>query len=359
MSRLSDERSSQQPTEHEVIAPSQNSPAYVVGIGASAGGLESLEKLFGYMPDDSGMAFIVIQHLSPDFKSMMPELLARTTQLKIVIADDGLPLQANVIYLMPARNDMIIADGRLHLLEKDSSQGIVLPIDRFLESLAREYGQRAIALILSGSGTDGSRGIVEVARRGGLVLCESLESAKFDGMPTSAQATGLVAATVAPEEVGKLLLAYRDSSEHELRRKLSSLQSPSVLTGVEAIHQLFRESYEIDFAAYKDSTVLRRIQRRMNIVQCDSVDEYVSRLRSDSGELHALYSDLLIGVTQFFRDTGVFKSLTTKILPNSFPAAIAMLGCECGWLDARRGKKPTPSLLRSVRPCGGLDATCR
>jgi len=167
---------------------SRTKPTRVVGIGASAGGLESLEKLFRNMPTNTGMAFVVIQHLSPDFKSMMNELLARDTSMRIVVADDNMPVRGNVIYLMPPKKEMIIADGCLHLSDKDPARGLALPIDRFLKSLAYEYGELAIAIILSGSGTDGSRGVEEISQRGGLVISESLDTAKFDGMPSSAQA---------------------------------------------------------------------------------------------------------------------------------------------------------------------------
>lgn len=160
-------------------------PSHVVGIGASAGGLESLEKLFRNLPADTGMAFVVLQHLSPDFKSMMLELLGRDTSMAIHRAEDGMPVEADSIYLLPPKKEMIIHDGRLRLTDKDRSQGLALPINLFLESLARECGSQAIAIILSGSGSDGSSGVIEIAQRGGFVISESPKTAKFDGMPAS------------------------------------------------------------------------------------------------------------------------------------------------------------------------------
>lgn len=290
-------------------------PTYVVGVGASAGGLESLERMFRHVSLDTGMAFVVVQHLSPDFKSMMSELLARSTSMRIQIAEDGLQVESNTLYLMPPKNEMLIADGRLHLLEKDTTRGVALPIDRFFESLAREYGERAIAIVLSGSGTDGTRGIAEISRCGGLVLSESLATAKFDGMPSSAQATGLVDVTVAPEEIGQLLLGYANDSDHILRTKASHGDQATSLVGIEAIYQLFRSAYDIDFASYKDSTVLRRIHRRLTMKQCESVDQYVAILKAEPAELQSLYGDLLIGVTQFFRDPRVFEQLIKEVLP--------------------------------------------
>lgn len=187
---------------------SRASPSFVVGIGASAGGLESLEKLFQNLPADTGMAFVIIQHLSPDFKSMMYELLARDTKMDIHRAEDGMQLEANNVYLLPPKKEIIIAGGELHLIDKDLSKGLTLPIDRFFESLARECGPRGIAIILSGSGSDGSRGIRDLSQAGALVICESETTAKFDGMPLSAQATGLVDMVLSPQEMGKALIQH-------------------------------------------------------------------------------------------------------------------------------------------------------
>ncbi len=183
-------------------------PSFVVGIGASAGGLESLERFFQNMPEDTGLAFVVVQHLSPDFKSMMNELLARDTKMPIVRIEDGMSLVANHIYLLPPKKELVIESGMLHLLDKDPLKGLTLPIDRFFESLGHAFGPRAIGIILSGSGSDGSRGVRELAKAGGLVLCESEETAKFDGMPLSAQATGLVNLVLPPEKMGPVLASY-------------------------------------------------------------------------------------------------------------------------------------------------------
>lgn len=302
------------PTAKSVVE--RRSPKYVVGIGASAGGLESLEQLFQNMPTSSGMAFIVIQHLSPDFKSMMSELLARDTSMRIVVVEDGVRIDENVIYLMPPKKEMILADGCLHLSDRDYSRGLTLPIDHFLESLAREMGDASIAVILSGSGTDGTRGIAEVSRLGGLVISESLDTAKFDGMPSSAQATNLVDLVLPPADIGDLLLTYAQDPS-ALPRGLSQRRGDDdSLRGIDAIMQLFRSVYDIDFSSYKDSTVMRRIRRRIDMSDVETFDQYADVLRTDSEELHLLYGDLLIGVTQFFRDPEVFGILTNEVLPN-------------------------------------------
>ncbi len=297
---------------------SRASPSFVVGIGASAGGLESLEKLFQNLPADTGMAFVIIQHLSPDFKSMMYELLARDTKMDIHRAEDGMHLEANNIYLLPPKKEIIIAGGELHLIDKDLSKGLTLPIDRFFESLARECGPRGIAIILSGSGSDGSRGIRDLSQAGALVICESETTAKFDGMPLSAQATGLVDMVLSPQEMGKALIQHaanpldaKKSGDLAYRTEQDRLG----LRGADAIYELFRHEYDLDFSVYKEATVQRRISRRVAMSETPNIDSYAERLRNDKSELNSLYQDLLIGVTQFFRDEEPFQYLQETVLP--------------------------------------------
>lgn len=313
------------------------SPKYVVGIGASAGGLESLEQLFLNMPTNSGMAFVVIQHLSPDFKSMMNELLARDTSMRIVVVEDGVRVEANAIYLMPPKKEMIIADGCLHLSDKDLSRGLALPIDHFLESLAREMAEASIAIILSGSGTDGTRGIEEISKCGGLIISESLDTAKFDGMPSSAQATGLVDLVLPPAEIGNVLQQYIEQPESLPRGKPQRRANDSSLRGIDAIMQLFRDVYDIDFSSYKDSTIMRRIRRRVDMSAVETFDQYADLLVENPEELHSLYGDLLIGVTQFFRDPDVFDLLTSEVMPAVIqqckldnPIRVWIAGCATG-----------------------------
>jgi two-component system CheB/CheR fusion protein len=291
-------------------------PNHVVGIGASAGGLESLEKLFRNLPADTGMAFVVLQHLSPDFKSMMLELLGRDTTMTIHRAEDGMMVEADSIYLLPPKKEMIIADGRLKVTDKDRSKGLALPIDMFLESLARECGSQAIAIILSGSGSDGSRGVLEIASQGGFVISESPKTAKFDGMPASAQASGVVDKILVPEEIGQLLvqIATRPGLTRKERIVQEEIRQDS-LQGMDSIYQLFRRHHDIDFSVYKDTTVLRRINRRVTMVGAASIDEYARKLHDEPHELDSLYGDLLIGVTQFFRDAETYALLCQTIFP--------------------------------------------
>lgn len=316
----------------------ERNPRFVVGLGASAGGLESLEKLFQNLAPDTGMAFVVLQHLSPDFKSMMYELLGRDTAMEIHRAEDGMKVQANAVYLLPPRKEMTIENGRLRVAEREPTKGLSLPIDLFLESLARDVGSQAIAVILSGSGSDGSRGIVEVARYGGFVVSESLKTAKFDGMPASAAQTGVVDEVLPPEEIGALLLRIATEPRVTRTARIAAVASRQHrLEGMESIYHRFRETYDIDFEVYKDTTVHRRVHRRMALLGIDSVDRYADRLGDDADELEALYCDLLIGVTQFFRDPDTFDLLSKTVFPDlvhnrdeNHPLRVWVAGCATG-----------------------------
>jgi two-component system CheB/CheR fusion protein len=188
-------------------------PSFVVGIGASAGGLEALEQLFEKMPARTGMAFIVVQHLSPDFKSLTDVLLARRTRIPIHGVENGMEVRPDAIYLIPPKMDMIIANGRLLLTDKDPTQLMTMPIDHFFRSLAQEAGDRSVGIILSGTGSDGSRGIREIHDAGGIVIGQKPETAQFDGMPNSAEKTGIVDAFLAPDEMPEALLRFARGRE--------------------------------------------------------------------------------------------------------------------------------------------------
>jgi two-component system CheB/CheR fusion protein len=308
----------------------------IVGIGASAGGLEALERLFRHMPLDSGMAFVVVQHLSPDFKSHMHELLARETTIPIRNVENGTLVEPNSIYLMPARKEMILSQGRLLLTDKAPERGLAHPIDQFLRSLAADAGPRAIAVILSGTGSDGSRGIRDVHQRGGLVICQSEESAKFDGMPLNAQETGVVDLVLPPELISDALVRYvRESLTPE--SLATQVLSPVESEGLELIVQVLREGFGIDFSQYKAATIGRRVQRRMGLRNLDDLDVYAELVRKDTDELNSLYRDLLIGVTRFFRDPEAFESLEREIIPEILartppdePVRVWCAGCATG-----------------------------
>jgi two-component system CheB/CheR fusion protein len=297
--------------------PEESSPAvadgavapFIVGIGASAGGLEALERLFEAMPTDTGMAFVVVQHLSPDFKSLTDDILARRTRLPIRVVEDGIPVRPDTIFLIPPRKDMIATGGRLLLTDKDPGQVVALPIDRFLRSLASEAGDRGVAVILSGTGSDGSRGIREVHEAGGLVVVQEPGTAKFDGMPRSAIDTGAVDLVLAPEAIPDALMRH---ARHPRAVPATPVPMP---VGVDAVFRLLRDAHGIDFSYYKPDTVARRLERRLSLCKSTSVEEYARRLAEDPAELNLLYKDLLIGVTRFFRDEEAFARLAADVLP--------------------------------------------
>src|SRR5687767_14267929 len=332
------EKTTDQPNASEWTAEGPETvlpPRFVVGIGASAGGLDPLVRFFENLPNDTGMAFVIVQHLSPDFKSLMDELLARHTPLPIHLVEDGMPVEADHIYLIPAKKEMIVSGGRLLLSERGRQQELTLPIDVFFRSLAQDYGSKAVAIVLSGGGSDGSRGISHVHETGGLVLVQDLDSAQFDGMPKAAIETGVVDHTLRPEDMPRMLLERAESS---LADPPDTIDRPSPPPqGLDALYDVLETEFGLDFNHYKPSTVTRRIERRLGLAQAQNVDEYLTRLRSERDELDALYRDLLIGVTRFFRDPDAFALLEQRILPElltreprNAPLRLWVAGCATG-----------------------------
>ncbi len=291
-------------------------PLLVVGIGASAGGLEALERFFDSLPAKTGMAFVVVQHLSPDFKSLMDELLARHTAMPIHLAENEMPVQADHVYLIPPRMEMIISGARLLLSERGPHPELNLPIDVFFRSLARDCGERAVGIVLSGGGSDGSRGIRDIREAGGLVLVQDTETAQFDGMPKTAREAGVAHWVLAPQDMPHVLVEHGQRDQHDQRSRRDRGRHPGrERGGIEAVYQMLEDRFGIDFTHYKPSTITRRIERRLALAQSPHVDEYVKRLRKDSEELDVLYRDLLIGVTHFFRDEEAFRLLEADVLP--------------------------------------------
>ena len=278
-----------------------------------------MEQLFEKMPANSGLAFVVIQHLSPDFRSLMDELLARRTSIPIRRVEDGMAVEPDTIYLMPPKKEMIISGGKLLLTDKDPGQGLTLPIDHFFRSLAQDAGEAAIGIILSGTGSDGSRGIRAIHDAGGLVLVQSIETAKFDGMPKSAVETGVADFVLPVQDMPATLMRYISHPSAEGVHR--SPEDAAVReTAMERIHRLLRDRYGIDFSYYKPNTVARRTERRLMLNQSLDLDDYVKRLEEDAEELNLLYRDLLIGVTRFFRDREAFERLEKDVLPEALAA---------------------------------------
>ncbi len=324
----------------------------IVGIGASAGGLESLEKLFRALPARTGAAFVVIQHLSPDFKSLMDELLSRFTDLTIHRAAAGVKAEADHVYLLQPGKELEIKEGAFELFDRDPHAGLALPIDRFLSSLALDSGQRAAAVILSGSGSDGSRGVKRLHAAGGLVLVEDPDTARFDGMPRAAIAAGVADHVATAEELASILLEFASDGQAVRGGPESALLADVFIQ--------LRGVLGIDFAQYKLPTVVRRIRRRVSLRQLPSLEAYVELLRTDERELSALGHDLLIGVTRFFRDPAVWESLELRVIPRLAEESTSesglrawVAGCATGeeaysvamlLLDAVAGKSPAISV---------------
>jgi two-component system CheB/CheR fusion protein len=293
-------------------------PFFVAGLGASAGGLEALGSFFKAMPADSGMAFVVIQHLAPDHKSMMRDLLSRKTRMPVSQAEDGEKLDPNHVYLIPPKKCLRIFHGKLLLTDWDSKKGLNLPVDAFFSSLAEDQGTRAIAIALSGTGSDGTRGVRAIKEAGGLVLIQDERSAKFSGMPHSAIATGLADYVLPVSEMPAELLKF---IHHPLiaRPKRAALRPAE--TAMQKITSLIRTQTGIDFSVYKQSTVVRRLERRMGISKIETAEQYFEYLQQAPEEVTAFTNDLLISVTRFFRDRGAFQCLREEIIPAIFARA--------------------------------------
>ena len=304
------------PQTTKVAAASTEFDGYVVCIGASAGGLDALEKFFKNCPGDTGAAFVVIQHLSPDHKSMMNNLLARHTAMPVIMVEDEMAIEGNRLYLIPAGSIMHVTAGRLHLTPKNP-RGLTLPIDIFFNSLANVYGKRAVGIILSGTGTDGTRGAMAINAAGGMLMVQAPESASFDGMPRSAISIGVVDAILPPEELPARLLAHIRNLPYPAADVEARVIPYARMSGDEvfaAIMQILHQVGGIDFSDYKPTTVMRRIERRQQVRHAPELYEYLDLLENDRGEIITLRRELLISVTSFFRDPETFALLSEKVI---------------------------------------------
>jgi two-component system, chemotaxis family, CheB/CheR fusion protein len=307
----------------------------IVGIGASAGGLAAFEAFFSGMPVDTepGMAFVLVQHLAPDHHSILTDLIRRYTRMQVFEVTDGIVLQPNCAYIIPPNRDMALLNGTLHLLEPGSPRGQRLPIDFFFRSLAQDQHEQAICIILSGTGSDGTLGLRAVKGEGGLVMVQSPESTEYDGMPRSAITTGLVDVALPPAEMPAYLISY--AAHAALRNNCP--QAPQLPTTEDALKKIFvllRIQTGHDFSQYKQNTIRRRLERQMAVQQITDLNTYVRFLQQTPAEVEALFRDLLIGVTNFFRDPDAFTMLETKVIPQLFTnkpdgATIRVWICGC------------------------------
>ena len=300
------------PTYKKVQETLKSDDFYIVGIGASAGGLEALELFFGNMPAMSNMAFVVIQHLDPTHVGIMPELLQRITTMKVLQATDRQKVKPNCVYVIPPNKSLSILNGALYLFDPLEIRGLRLPIDTFFRSLAEDQKEKSIGIILSGMGSDGSLGIKAIREKNGLILVQEPESAKFDGMPVSAT-QAVVADIIAPaEKLPAKLIDYLKFNPEQ-----SALQETETknISNLEKIFILLRNQTGHDFSFYKKNTMFRRIERRKGVHQIDKISNYVHYLQENPAEIDIIFNELLIGVTSFFRDIALWEKLKERILP--------------------------------------------
>ena len=297
--------------------PSRKFP--IVAIGASAGGLEALAQFLGHVPVGCGMAFVIIQHLDPDHKGMMPELLQRTTLMPVVQAKNRIKVRPDCVYVIPPNADLSILHDSLYLLEPIAPRGLRLPIDFFFRALADDRQEQAIGVILSGMGSDGTLGVRAIKERGGLVLAQDPASAKFDSMPKSIIDAGLAEIIAAAEKLPQRIIDTLHLQQ-PAKMAVSDVESGDQKSAFDKICILLRERTGHDFSFYKKTTVYRRIERRMAIHQLDRISEYVHHLRENPQELDLLFKELLIGVTNFFRDPATWAYLQEKTLPDLLAA---------------------------------------
>ena len=288
----------------------------IIGIGASAGGLEAFELFFKTIPADSGMAFVLIPHLDPGHESMLSDILQRNTTMPVHEAQDQIRVEANHVYIIPPNKDMAIFHGTLNLSVPEKARGLRLPIDSFFRSLAEDQGERAICVILSGSGSDGTLGLRAIHGAGGASFVQEPTTAKYDGMPTSAIQSGLATYVLPVDKIPAQLITYvKTLADTGLP---PPHPAPAVLSGMRSILMILRTKTGNDFSLYKQSTIRRRIERRMGMHNLSNMDAYARYLRENPAEVQILFKELLINVTSFFRDPEAYASLTKEVLPRQF-----------------------------------------
>src|SRR5579859_5581716 len=314
----------------------------IVGVGASAGGLEAFTHMFRQLPVVTGMAYVVIQHLDPMRVSLLPSLLARITSMPVHEGQDGMVIEPNHVYVIPSHADLRLEQGTLHLLSRTTDHGQHLAIDTFFRSLAHELKQQAIGVLLSGTATDGTVGLQAIKGKGGITFAQDAYSAQYPQMPQSAIAAGWVDHILPPEEIARELVQI--SLQHSLiHHPVENVpQTPTETHLMEeqdlaSILHLLRQKTGVDFFGYKQTTLKRRILHRMAVLRIAHLSEYVAYLRERPGEIESLYEHVLIHVTEFFRDQAAFAALTQHAFPQILlhlapgsPIRIWVPGCATG-----------------------------
>jgi two-component system, chemotaxis family, CheB/CheR fusion protein len=313
-------------------------PFPVVGMAASAGGLEAFTQLLSHLPIDTGMAFVLIQHLSPDHESLLTEILARATTMLVREVENGMKVEPNQVYVIPPNTKMILLEGLLQLSPREKVFGKYMPGDAFFASLAADRGHKAIAVVLSGGDGDGSLGIRAIKEAGGVTFAQCENTAKFDSMPNSAVATGNVDFVLPPDKIAEELVHLSRNTmlacSLPLLTAAESLAAPDALV---TIFRLLRSTTSVDFSNYKSKTIDRRIQRRMLLCKLEHLADYATYLQANPTEIKALYEEILIHVTSFFRDPEAFEQLKAKVFHTisqnksaEFPIRIWVAGCSTG-----------------------------
>src|SRR6266542_2487851 len=327
------ERAEGEQTGNELVA--------VVGVGASAGGLEAFKQLLARLPGDTGMAFVLVTHLDPKHESILPELLAKATRMPVSEVEDGTPVAPDHIYVMPRNTSMAIEGGALRLRPREEGRVLRHPIDAFLQTLAEDQSTRAIGVILPGTATDGTLGLEAIKAEGGITFAQEPKSARYDSMPRSAVAAGCVDFVLKPEgiaeEIARISRHPYVAPAEIAEPGAEGTAQPAVKNGFNKILALLRRVTGVDFSLYKTNTLRRRIRRRMILNKLDGLDEYAKYLREHAAEVENLYQDILINVTSFFRNPETFEVLKEKIFPRIVehrapdePVRIWVVGCSTG-----------------------------
>ena len=308
----------------------------IVALGASAGGLEAFEAFFQAMPHDSGIAFVLVAHLDRTHVSLLPELIQKHSQMKVRQVRDGMKVQPNHVYVIPPNKALVILNGVLQLMELTQPRSANLPIDIFFRSLAKDQGSNAICAILSGTGTDGTLGLKAIKGEVGMVMVQDEDSAKYDGMPRSAIATGLADYVLAPSLMPAQLIKYTKHAFNK-RTLAAAIKSKAVPNALQKIYIILRAQTDHDFSLYKENTIYRRIERRMNVQQIDDIEDYAVYLQGSEREVGILFKELLIGVTNFFRDSAAFDALRENYIynmlknkPDGYTIRVWVAGCSSG-----------------------------
>lgn len=323
-------------SDGHAVAKSAKSAGPIVGIGASAGGLNALKKLLRAMPVDSGMAFVLVPHLDPTHESLMAELLARETTMPVVEVQDGTVVSSNRVYVIPPNKYLTLSEGVLRLSTPPQPRGLQTAIDSFLRSLAVDQHERSIGIVLSGTGSHGTPGLREIKLAGGLVIAQDPDTAEYDQMPRSAILSGVVDYVLPPEEMPPVLLKYIQQPYLNRDERLVS-RSEDAVEGLGRVLAVLRARTKYDFHSYRKNMLIRRVQRRMSLSQIDQIADYVDLLLENPDELAALQQDLLINVTAFFRESEAFRALEQQIIPalvkrqsRDAPVRVWIPGCATG-----------------------------